>query len=169
MENCIKKSAPLKKLQNPSKIFPHPEHLSLEELVGQLFIFRWDAGNESATEELLQKFKPGGFILFGGERKTTSTWIQHFQQESSFPLFIASDMERGVGQQIRGGIEFPSQMTVSSTENPQYAFQMGYHTALQAKSLGVNLLFAPVADVNNNPENPIIKERSYGSDPHRVA
>lgn len=169
LENCIKKTTPLQNKENKAPFFPAPETLSLEELVGQLFILRWDAGKESSAEQQLKQIKPGGFILFGGERNTTSTWIQHFQNQSLFPLFIASDMERGVGQQIRGGIEFPSQMTLASTKNISYSYQMGYHTGLQAKSLGVNVLFAPVADVNNNPQNPIIKERSYGSDPEEVS
>lgn len=142
---------------------------SLEQLVGQLFVLRWDAGEERRTQQLLNDLHPGGFILFGGNQNTTPSWIHKFQEESNTPLFIASDMERGVGQQIKGGIEFPSFLSIATTKNSEYAFQVGYHTGLQAKSLGVNVLFSPVADVNNNPQNPIIKERSFGSHPDLVA
>jgi beta-glucosidase-like glycosyl hydrolase len=143
--------------------------MSLPELASQLLMIRWDSGNEKEVLKQIRKLQPGGLILFGGDLQETPRWIRHFQKETKVPLLIGSDMERGVGQQIKGALEFPSQLSIGKTQNPHYAYTLGYHTAKQARALGVQLLFAPVADVNNNPENPIIKERAYGNHPETVA
>ncbi len=111
----------------------------------------------------------GGLITFGGSVHGSFYNIEEFQHWADVPLLVAADYERGTGQWLSGGTLFPTNMAVAATGNPELAFQQGRVTAVEAKSLGVQIAFAPVMDVNNNPENPIINFRSYGDDPDIVA
>ena len=97
------------------------------------------------------------------------------------PLLVAADLETGAGFRMRGAVQmpgtidlggatdFPSLMAVGATGNEEFAYEMGRITAVEARALGVHVPFAPVLDVNNNPENPIINVRSFGEDPQQVA
>ena len=91
------------------------------------------------------------------------------QELASVPLFVTADLEGGTGLIFRGGTRFPKAMALGATFTPENARQVGRLTALEAKSIGVNVNFYPVADVNNNPLNPIINTRSFGEDPEQVA
>ena len=93
---------------------------------------------------------------------------QYFQSISTTPLLIASDLERGAGQQMKGATLFPSNMAIASKGDPYNDYLLGKITAEEAKELGIHIIFAPVLDVNNNPKNPIIDRRSFGSDPMNV-
>ena len=117
----------------------------------------------------------GGFILFGGEKSGIKEFIRKMQQLSEIPLFISSDIERGLGQQIRGCIDFPCQMAVASAidkNNPEDISILSEalkEIALEAKNIGINMPLIPVLDVNQNPDNPIICTRAFSDDPEQVA
>ncbi|MBK8395636.1 MAG: glycoside hydrolase family 3 protein [Leptospiraceae bacterium] len=118
----------------------------------------------------LQKIKPGGVILFGvnvGKKKEIISLTKDLQNEmknlNSPPLFISIDQEGGRVVRVEKGVTtFPGALAIGQTKNPSYAFNVGLITSYELNSLGINLLLAPVLDVNNNPENPVINTRSFG-------
>ena len=82
---------------------------------------------------------------------------------------IAQDAEWGLSMRIDSVLRFPWQMTLGALQNEQLVYEMGLEIARQCQRLGVHINFAPVVDVNSNPKNPIINNRSFGEDPDRVA
>lgn len=150
--------------------------LSLDEAVGQLIcptLFGAQlAGTpyhaEAALLEL-EQYGWGGYILFHGTQDETRERVAALQAACRIPLLVAADMEHGAGQQIAGLTAFPPAMAFGATGDPELAYRLGAWTAREALSVGVNWVFAPVADVTNNPLNPIINIRSFGGDPRLVA
>ena len=110
----------------------------------------------------------GGFILFEGDIYESAVLINRLQSQARIPLLIGSDFERGAAFRIRNTLPLPWNMAVGATRSEQWAYRQGRITALEARALGVNWIFAPVVDVNNNPANPVINIRSYGEDPQVV-
>jgi beta-N-acetylhexosaminidase len=117
----------------------------------------------------------GGFIIFGGLFEEIREFISEAQRCARIPLFIASDIERGVGQQIEGMTLFPSQMSVAAAIDPSSKVDADLlHDALitiaaEAGEIGINMAFSPVLDINRNPDNPIICTRAFSDDPETVS
>jgi len=111
----------------------------------------------------------GGYTIFGGNVDSVAEMVEELAEISPHRLIVSSDLERGLGQQIEGGTVFPSQMAVGATGIPDLAFAQGWVTAVEARAAGIDLVFAPVADVASEPSNPIIGIRAYGEDPETVA
>jgi beta-N-acetylhexosaminidase len=150
--------------------------LSNEEKVGQLIMPAFRAVYlHSKSEEmweierLIHETHVGGFILFGGDVYEAAALIDKVQALSKLPLLIASDFERGTNFRLRNTVSFPWNMAIGATGSEHWAYLQGKATALESRALGVNWIFAPVLDVNNNPANPVINIRSYGEDPELVA
>jgi len=116
----------------------------------------------------------GGFILFGGDIDRTPRYLAEFQTQAEFPLLISSDVERGLGQQLSGGTRFPSQRAVASAmgrrskKDVDLLGRMLDAVRTESRTAGIHIVFSPVMDVNNNPDNPIICTRSFGEDPETV-
>ncbi len=110
-----------------------------------------------------------GFCLFGGEAEQVHRLTARLRHEARRPLFIASDMERGAGQQVRGLRVLPDAGVWGLGASLADAEAFGETTAVDARSVGVDVLFAPVLDVRSEPRNPIVGNRSFGWDPDRVA
>jgi beta-glucosidase-like glycosyl hydrolase len=116
----------------------------------------------------------GGFIVFGGELKGVRRAIRKLQRMAEIPLFIASDLEQGLGQQISGGTTFPPAMAIASAintkdRNDRALLKKGIHCiAGEAEAVGINVIFSPVLDINTNPENPIICTRAFSGTPDKV-
>ena len=121
-----------------------------------------------------------GFIVFGGELKTLRKYLADLQDASVLPLIIASDLERGLGQQVRGGTLFPPAMAMASAvqgiQNSKFKIQnvrllrdSFRAVAAEAGYAGINTIFGPVLDINTNPRNPIISVRAFGEDPETVS
>ena len=91
------------------------------------------------------------------------------QSKSKLPLLIGADFERGTAMRLDEGTSFPTAMALAAAGNPKDAYTMGKITALEARAVGIQWIYAPDADVNNNPGNPIINTRSFGEDPARVS
>ena len=151
------------------------KQLSLEAKIGQLIMpaIRGEHLHEGGTEfqEIqyqLEQIRVGGFILFAGDVYESAALIDQLQAQAEIPLLIGSDFERGAAFRIRNTVPLPWNMAVGATASDQWAYIHGQITAREAKALGVNWVFAPVVDVNNNPANPVINIRSYGEDPDRV-
>lgn len=123
----------------------------------------------------------GGVIVSVGSPTEAAAKINELQRRARVPLLVAADLERGAGYRFRGAVylpgaialggatEFPSLMALGATRSEALAREMGRITAREARALGIHTPFAPVLDVNNNPENPIINVRSLGEDPAEVA
>jgi len=117
----------------------------------------------------------GGFIIFGGDARGVKDGIRRLQEKAEYPLFIASDLEQGLGQQIRDGTVFPPAMAIASAidrnkrKDVRLLRDVIDTIAMEAKAVGINLILAPVADVNTNPDNPIICTRSFSDDPEDVS
>lgn len=111
----------------------------------------------------------GGITLFAGDVFESALLLNELQQMSDLPLFVAADFERGASFRITDTTSFPWSMAIGATGSEDFAYQEGAITAREARALGVHWVFAPVVDVNNNPDNPVINIRSYGEDPQLVA
>lgn len=118
--------------------------------------------------ELVQLHGIGGFVLSTGEVEETATMISELQKNANIPLLVAGDFEYGIGMRIKATNTFPHNMAIGSTYNSDFAYQTGKATGIEALMLGVNFNFAPVADVNNNPRNPVINLRSFSEDKNLV-
>lgn len=147
--------------------------LTLDEKIGQLFIVHLDprryAGIVDNASDAVRELNVGGFLvprLLEPEKVFEES--QRLQRRAKVPLFFAADYERGVGRFNNALTELPSNMAIGATRDTLFAAAAGRLTAIEAMAIGVNLLFAPVVDVNNNPDNPIINIRSYGEDPELV-
>jgi beta-N-acetylhexosaminidase len=152
------------------------EKMSLEEKIGQLIIGGADSNFTNLRSDKFQKIRDditrhhvGGYHAFGGELLSAALLIQRMQELASVPLLITADLEGGTGLIFRGGTRFPKAMALAATFDPETARRVGRMTALEAQSIGVNINFYPVVDVNNNPLNPIINIRSFGEDPQQVS
>ena len=159
--------------------------MTLEEKVGQLiyptYYGGFTAADSPAYQQMLhdvQDLHVGGFIVATqgsplGYRKSQAYPVavlnNEMQAKSKLPLLIGADFERGTAMRLDEGTSFPTQMAIAAGGEIADAYTMGKITALEARDVGVNWLYAPVSDVNNNPANPIINTRSYGEDPRRVA
>ncbi|MBT8377785.1 MAG: serine hydrolase [Ignavibacteria bacterium] len=113
---------------------------------------------------LVRDEKIGGLILFQGGMEEQINFTAQMQQFSDIPLLISSDFERGLGTRIDEALEFPHAMALGSTHNPNFAYEVGRITAFESRQIGVHQIFAPVADINYNPMNPIINLRSFSED-----
>lgn len=111
----------------------------------------------------------GGFILFGGEAEAVRALTADLQARSDRPLLIASDVERGAGQQFTGATRLPPLAALGRLDDLDVTRRAGELTAREARALGVNWAYAPVADVDLEPANPIVGTRAFGTDPAHVA
>ena len=118
--------------------------------------------------ELVKLHGIGGFVVSTGEVEETASMINELQKNANIPLLVAGDFEHGIGMRIKATNTFPHNMAIGSTFNFNFAYQTGRATAIEALKLGVNFNFAPVADVNNNPNNPVINLRSFSEDKNLV-
>lgn len=133
-----------------------------------------EIGTKSAYYLSLVKKGIAGFIIFGGELEEVRKFVARLQKASELPLIISSDLERGLGQQIRGGTPFPPAMALASANGRRKdgvvllrkAFEA---LAAESEYAGINSIFAPVLDINTNPKNPIIAARAFGEDSETVS
>ncbi len=149
--------------------------LSIRDKIAQLVVpwipgtyAAYDAEAFARMEAWVDSLHVGGLIVSVGSPLDIAAKLNRLQQRSALPLLIASDLEGGTSIRFNGGTPLPPNMGVAATGSDTAAYQMGRITALEGRAVGVHLAFAPVADVNNNPDNPIINTRSFGEDPAAV-
>jgi beta-glucosidase-like glycosyl hydrolase len=150
--------------------------MTLDEKIGQLLSVGVNATFLNQESEAFRELRRqvernhiGGIILFRGSVYESTHLVNRMQQLARRPLLISADLEAGSGMRFEDTINFPWNMAVGATGNPEYARRQGEVTAREARAMGVQQIFAPVVDVNNNAANPVINVRSYGEDPHSVA
>lgn len=134
---------------------------------------RWSAGNGyEGSRDVIERgleLGVGGFILFGGEADGVRALTGELRRRARFPLLVASDLERGAGQQFRGATPLPPAAALGWLNDEAVTERAGELTAREARALGVNWIYAPDADVDLEPENPIIGVRAFGTEPAAVA
>jgi beta-N-acetylhexosaminidase len=147
--------------------------LSLQERIAQSFMVAcWsNKGKEhlAETELLVRDQKIGGLIFFQGERANLQEAIQQMQASAELPLLIGMDAEWGVAMRLSNEPRFPYQQTIGAADDLKLTERIGYHMGIECDMLGIHMNFSPVADVNLNPQNPVIGFRSFGSNPQDVA
>ena len=147
--------------------------MSVEEKIGQMMMVGVSGHYFSSSSDQYARLvaaRPGtarsaGIILWRGDVYESALRLNALQTLARLPLLVSADLERGVPMRVRRGTPFPDAMAIGATRNPQYAYDVGRAIALEARALGVHQNYAPVADVNTNPVNPVINTRSFGSDP----
>jgi beta-N-acetylhexosaminidase len=152
------------------------ENLPLHDKVAQL-VMPWMTGGYasfddetfSRVERWVDSLHVGGIIVSIGSPMDVAARLNRLQRISWLPLLMASDLESGTAFRLNGGTPFPTNMGVAATGSELDAYEMGRITALEGRAVGIHLTFSPVADVNNNPANPIINTRSFGENPRQVA
>ncbi|MDG1934724.1 MAG: glycoside hydrolase family 3 N-terminal domain-containing protein [Flavobacteriales bacterium] len=147
--------------------------LSEDERIAQLFmVAAYSNKGEKHRDEieyLIRRYKIGGLMFLQGGPVRQAKLTNFYQSISKTPLMVAIDGEWGVSMRLDSCLRFPWQMTLGAVEDSSLIYQMGVEVARQCKMLGIHINFAPVVDVNSNPNNPIINNRSFGEDPHNVA
>ena len=150
--------------------------LTLRERIGQLIVtaasseyMSFDSPRFASFRRDIVDNKVGGVIVRQGSPNEVAAMTNEFQRLAKVPLLIAADYERGLRMQMKNGTPFTTNMGVGAAGDPAAAFAQGRIIAEEMRAIGVNWLYAPVADINNNPENPVINIRSFGEDPQRVA
>ena len=146
--------------------------LSDEERIAQLFVVtaysnQGDAHKQQITD-LIEDYKVGGLMFLQGGPVRQAKLTNYYQTISKTPLMIAMDPEWGVAMRLDSALSFPWPMTLGAIEDTNLIYQMGEEVARQCNLIGTHINFAPVVDVNSNPENPIINNRSFGENPDKV-
>jgi len=146
--------------------------LTLKEKVGQLFMImifsNQDKKTKNANIKLIQDYKLGGVIYSLGGPVRQAKLNNELQATSKVPLLVGMDAEWGLGMRLDSTYSFPWNMTLGAIKDNQLIKQTGKHIGEHCKRLGVHFNFAPVTDINTNPKNPIIGNRSFGEDRDNV-
>jgi beta-N-acetylhexosaminidase len=169
--------------------------MSVDDKVGQLLVSSFgsdyistDSQEFDALTRIVHDYHIGGFHVFGGlepapdillnptygtvtlgQPLAAASLLNRLQAIASYPLLNSADFETGAGFRLEGATMFPRNMAFGAAGDDRLAFEAGRITAIESRAIGVQVNFAPVVDVNNNPRNPVINTRSYGEDPELVA
>ena len=150
--------------------------LTPREKIGQLVV-PWLGGNYQALDDSafqiatrwVDSLEVGGIIISVGSPYDIAAKLNTLQRRSKLPLLVSADLEWGAAMRVVGATAFPYIMAAGATGDERDAYTIGRVAALEGRAVGIHVNFAPDADVNNNPLNPIINPRSFGEDPHAVA
>jgi len=161
------------------------QKMSVDEKIGQLLFTTYHGVLTPTDSETYAKIVHdvvdlhcGGFInithispigIEKSQTYATAVLNNQLQAKAKLPLLIGADFERGAGMRLDEGTSFPTAMALAAGGKTEDAYTMGKITALEARAVGIQWIYAPVSDVNNNPGNPIINTRSFGENPARVA
>src|SRR5229473_2503474 len=186
-ENTVPAKSGAKKLSPGAKAWVETtlRKMTVDEKIGQL-LFTTYHGSFTATDTAAYRqiqhdvtdLRVGGFInvtqgsplgIVKSQAYPTAVLNNQLQAKSKLPLLIGADFERGTAMRLDEGTSFPTAMALAAGGDVKDAYAMGKITALEARAVGVHWIYAPDADVNNNPGNPIINTRSFGENPQRVA
>lgn len=148
------------------------DSLSVDERLAQLFMIEvrptYGAKHLAAVERTIKEHKVGGVIFFKGNPTQQVQLTNKYQQMSKTKMLVAIDGEWGLAMRLSNTISYPYQLGLGSIQNEEVIYDMGKEIGRQCKRIGVHVNFAPVIDVNNNPNNPVINYRSFGEDPGNV-
>lgn len=147
--------------------------MTLRQRIAQLFVPCVNPKNLSSAKGVIDQYvgkdKVGGLIFNSGTADDYIDMITYAQSHSDLPLMMTIDGEWGVAMRIKEAVSFPYNITLGAISNEKLIYEYGKEVARQCRALGIVVNFAPVADVNTNPKNPVIGYRSFGENPQRVA
>lgn len=167
--------APVEKKEYPQSNWAKEvlKDLTLEEKIGQLFMVAAysNRGKEHVDNivSLIEKQKIGGLIFFQGGPNRQANLTNYYQSLSKIPLLISIDGEWGISMRLDSTINYPKQLTLGAIQQEELIYKMGSRIADECSRLGIHVNFAPVIDVNSNPNNPVIGFRSFGEDKENVS
>src|SRR3990172_2964016 len=141
--------------------------MTLDDKIGQLFVPAH--ADLQKTKEWIKSFGIGGLWFARTEAKKIAAELNALQEASKYPLLATVDFEKGAGTYIDGATDLPINMALGASRDPNLVASAARLTAREARAMGVHLNYAPVLDVNNNADNPVINTRSFGEDPRLVA
>jgi beta-glucosidase-like glycosyl hydrolase/CubicO group peptidase (beta-lactamase class C family) len=151
------------------------QHLTLREKIAQMMVYNMnmrflneDSRQWKEIQELLATDGIGHIHVWFGDVGSSLTLLNEIQARSKVPVLVNADIENGVGRRFASGTQLPPLMALAATGDPENAYEAAKIAALEGRSVGIQLNFSPVMDVNNNPNNPIINTRSFGEDPETV-
>ena len=146
--------------------------LKLNEKIGQLMVIRahsnWSQNKIDSISALIQQYNVGGLCFFQGGPIRQAMQTNAYQSVAKTPLFIAIDAEWGIGMRLDSVEPFPRQLSMGAFASSDLVYQMGAAIADQCKRLGIQINYGPVIDINNNPSNPVINDRSFGQSKSKV-
>lgn len=149
------------------------KQMSLEQKIGQLFMVaaysNKDAAHTAEIEDLIRNYHIGGLIFFQNDPLKQAYLCNYYQSLSAMPLLVGMDAEWGLAMRLKNTQKFPYALTLGATGNDSLVYANAAAMARQFKRLGVHINFAPDADINSNPKNPIIGFRAFGDNKHQVA
>ncbi|MEE8341471.1 MAG: glycoside hydrolase family 3 N-terminal domain-containing protein, partial [Candidatus Neomarinimicrobiota bacterium] len=152
------------------------QELTLREKIAQMLIYSTHLSfrnNENSQwqeiNQIIETDGIGGIHLWSGNSGLSATMLNALQRKSKIPILVDMDIERGLQQRFPEGTQIPPAMAIAATGDQKNAFEAGRIVAIEARSVGVHWNLAPVVDVNNNPDNPIINTRAYSDNPKIVA
>ena len=149
------------------------DQLSLKGKISQLMMIPvWTVGDVDNVDQalkLLDTYPIGGILFMQGTIERQIEAVSKLQQKSSLPLLVGQDNEWGLDLRLKGSLRFPRNITLGALQDNQLIYEFGKEVANQCIGVGVHVNFAPVVDVNNNPANPVISDRSFGEVPQKVS
>lgn len=173
LPSCAQTPPPFKEYEHSAWVDSVFKTLTPDERIAQLIVAAAYSNRTPEHREevlkLIREEKIGGLIFFQGGPVREARLMNEYQAASKVPLLMAMDAEWGVGMRLDSTISYPYQMSLGAIQNDTLLYQMGVEVARQLKRAGIHLNFAPVVDVNNNPNNPVINYRSFGEDKYNVA
>ncbi|MBX3252973.1 MAG: serine hydrolase [Chitinophagaceae bacterium] len=152
--------------------------LNDDEKIAQLMVVRMSSVNAATRKvtfydkevlEAINKYNIGGICLFQGGPVTQANYINQMQAAAKTPLLVCIDGENGLGMRMDSVISLPRQMMMGAVQDPKLIYDYGKWVGEQCRREGIQVNYAPVVDVNNNPANPVINDRSFGENKYRVA
>ncbi|MCH2021348.1 MAG: serine hydrolase [Saprospiraceae bacterium] len=148
------------------------DSMSKDEKLGQLFMVGAyppkGASDEKRIYNCIDSHKIGGVIFFRGHEDRIASLTNKFQARSKFPMMMAMDAEWGTNMRVSASVKFPRQLMMGAIQNNALIYEFGVAVAQECKAMGIHINFAPVVDVNNNPANPVIGDRSFGENRKNV-
>ena len=147
--------------------------LTPDQRLGQFFMVaaysNKDRSHVERIERLVRNYNIGGVMFMQGGPKRQAIMANRLQAAAKVPLLVAMDAEWGLDMRLDSSAHFAKQMTLGAMDDPKYVYEMGRNIARKMRALGVHIDFAPVLDVNSNPGNPVIGNRSFGEDQNQVS
>lgn len=148
-------------------------NMTLDQKIGQLFMVRVNSkGNPNENKiflDYIKKYHVGGVCFFQGNPVEQARMVNTFQNHAKIPLFVGIDAEWGLAMRFpKDAIAYPKQLLLGAIQDNKLIYEMGKEIANQCRAIGVNINFAPTIDINNNPKNPVIFDRSFGESPRLV-
>lgn len=147
--------------------------LTMDERIGQLFVFNTPAQNDKRTLNTLinvvKEQKVGGLLFWDGTLEAQAELTNLAQASSKVPLMITLDGEWGLSMRLKNALRYPKKMTLSALSDENLIYEYGAELGRQCQEMRINVNFDPVLDVNTNPDNPVINTRSFSDNPNEVA